>query len=895
MTTSLLLKVLLYGGIPALLVLLAYWALREAQRRDLLVFALTLFVSACLLFLVQPMIGKLLLPYLGGSPAVWNTCMVFFQALLLAGYAYAHLLTRIQDHRKQLLIHGLLLLLPLLPLFLLQFDVAPLANFWSPPSDTSPIPWLLTILLIIAGLPFFVVSATAPLLQKWFSNTDHPDAKDPYFLYGASNIGSMGALLLYPAWVESAMTLSEQRLWWSICYIGLAALILLAGAMAVASTPARKEPELVEGPQMAPPVQTDGASDEGRIPTWFDRVRWVLLAFVPSSVMLGCTTHMTTDIAAVPLLWILPLALYLASFILVFSRLPMWLSITVALLGPIIIIGSVSVTPFQFDAEPMIKEKWILHGDWAAWYQYGQHILNMPLRHLNMHHLILLALIGIVVACCFRSPQTIHTLVVVLAPLACLTIGLEKEVQYFFRLQWFERILLHLGVLFVVALVCHGELARTRPRTRYLTEFYLLMSVGGVLGGIFNSLIAPVVYDRVWEYPLVIAFMLLLMPWPGTTNEKGWEAADSWTVVGFGTIMGVLLLGLFAIKVTWQQQAARIWVRDHFSDRFQTLGDFLARQLPDEEGPGDISEGGWTPEWKVLYRERNFFGSFTVTEYTRTNRDGRQDVYHTMFHGTTTHGFQNMSTTDAAGVTRTDTRARPLSYFHEAGPIGDLFADRERLKRPLKMAVIGVGTGTLAAYTQKDWELTLYEIDPAVVKVARDPKYFSYIDDAEKRGVKVDVILGDGRQEFKKAPEGHFDLIFMDAFTSDAIPLHLLTAEAADMYMEKLAPGGLIIYNIANRHLDFEPVLANLCASDKRKWTAYRGVGEEEHMPEDAVGNVWIVIGRHEEDLGLLPYHTPLDKEGRAIDRWKEARPDKKIGLWTDDYANLLKVFRWSH
>jgi hypothetical protein len=883
-----------------LVVLLLAWLFWEKQRRLMFAFAFTLFVSASLLFLVQPLVGKLLLPYMGGTPAVWNTCMVFFQALLLAGYAYAHLLTRIEDPRKQLLVHALVLLLPLAPLFLLgYFNVGIVASFWPAPSVTNPIPWLLMVLLLTAGLPFFAVSATAPLLQKWFAGTDHPDAKDPYFLYGASNVGSMGALLAYPALVEWAMKLSEQRFWWTMCYLVLIGLILLAGVLAL-TMPARRRVQLAgaegdtaaltgtgvtttAGSEKGRPAEgantaNDDAGETGRVPTVFDRIRWVLLAFVPSSVMLGVTTYMTTDIAAMPLLWILPLALYISSFIFVFSRLPMWLTISAVLLLPVFLAGWLNASAaLEFTS-------------WEGFYESSKKFLNTPLRDLNLHHLLVLALGGMLVATCFRTPTTIHTLMVVMAPLAGLAIAFEWEIRRFLELRNYEAILLHLGVLYVVAMACHGELARTRPRTRYLTEFYLLMSLGGVLGGMFNTLLAPVVYDRVWEYPLVVAFMLLLMPWPGSEKEKGWDAADSWTVAVFGFAVGLLLLVLFVARVTVQQKEAMDWVQKNFAPQFQPVGQFLASQLPDDEGTDTTTGSGWQRSREVIWRERNFFGTFTVVKYTYAHpADGKKYVYHKMYHGTTTHGMQLVSTTnkDPDAQKTTD----PLTYFHRTGPIGDLFRDRARLDRPLKMAVLGVGTGTLAAYAQKGWEITLFEIDPAVVKVARDPNYFTYLSDAEARGATVKVILGDGRQEFKKVEDGQFDLIFMDAFTSDAVPVHLLTQEAAEMYMNKLAPGGLIIFNIANRYLSFEPILGNLCA--KEGWAGLVGYGEED-LAIDRYGNAWVVIGKDEESLGMLPYVKELNGEGEASDRWQKA-DDKRpwLGVWTDDYANLFSVFKW--
>jgi len=867
----------------------------------LLVFALTLFASASLLFLVQPMVGKLLLPYLGGTPAVWATCMVFFQALLLAGYAYAHGLSRVKDVRKQLLIHFAVLLLPLATLYFLRFDVGTVADkVWSPPSDANPVPWLLTTLFLIAGLPFFAVSATAPLLQKWFSRTTHKDANDPYFLYGASNVGSMGALLIYPALVEPRLFLQSQTLWWSYGYMALALLILICGWFAIAQR-ARQPGDDGDGLYDRAAARTEPApesDDDGRVPNWFDRLRWVLLAFVPSSVMIGCTTHLTTDIAAVPLLWILPLAVYLASFVLVFSRLPMWLSLGTVMLLIVALTGWLIGVDIQVNEAEIANAERPYHlfkGDWAYGYYWVQELFNARLSYFNLRHLLMIAAVAVLVGCCFRTPATIHTTMVVLAPIAGLAIAFEAELWGYFQLKEFERILLHVGVVFVVSMVCHGELARTRPKTAYLTEFYLLMSLGGVLGGMFNALLAPQVFDRIVEYPLLVAAMLLLMPWPGGTKERGWAAMDAWLVVGFGFVIGVFLSAFFLAKTFVQAEKARHWVVENLTPRWQPVGLFLADQLARDES-GDVTRTGWEYRKEVLKRERNFFGTFTVIRETWTSPEGKSHVYHKMFHGTTTHGVQCYAVDEADGTRKTDCRAEALSYFHHDGPIGDLFADRARQGRPLRVAVLGVGTGTLAAYANRKndtpgWKMTLFEIDPVVVKMAEDPEYFTFLADARKRQVEVDIRLGDGRQEFKKAEDGAYDLIFMDAFTSDAVPIHLITKEAIQIYLNKLAPGGVIIINVANRYLTFEALLGNLC--DELGLSCIVGYGDVDRDRE-IYASSWVLMAKDKESLGLLPYKVDLGTDDQPVNRWNDLRRDPALGVWTDDYANLLSVFRWS-
>jgi hypothetical protein len=342
--------------------------------------------------------------------------MVFFQALLLAGYSYAHFVPRWFRPRTQILLHAALLTAALASLFWLRFDVGVLARDWlPPPREANPIPWLLLVLLLTAGLPFFVVSTTAPLLQRWFAGTGHPSAQDPYFLYAASNLGSLLALLAYPSLIEPFLGLGRQAGWWTVAYAGLILLILLCGSYAL---------------RPAPTVMSSADAEEDQPPTLLRRCRWVALAFVPSSLMLGVTTYMTTDLAAIPLLWILPLTLYLLSFVLVFSFVGRW----------------------------------------------------------------------------------VHAPAVLLLPLAIPVLALGPELAYLAGLKEHRVILMHLRAFFLAALVCHGELARTRPSARHLTEFYLLLSLGGVLGGAFNSLVAPQVLDRVAEYPLMIVLALVLMP-----------------------------------------------------------------------------------------------------------------------------------------------------------------------------------------------------------------------------------------------------------------------------------------------------------------------------------------------------------------------------------------------
>lgn len=771
----------------------------------LLVFSLTLFVSASLLFLVQPMLGKLLLPYLGGTPAVWNACMVFFQVLLLAGYLYAHALSRWFSLRTQWLIHGGILLAPLAPLLVWQFDVGLIAQDWRPPpTESNPIPWLLIVLLLLAGLPFFVVSTSAPLLQKWFAGTAHPTAQDPYFLYGASNVGSMLALLSYPVLIETNLGVPSQTRLWTFGYVFLALLIAgcawTARRFAATEGPSIPEKESAQG----------GGNTEASAPSLWRRLRWIALATVPSSLMLGVTTYLTTDIAAVPFFWIIPLALYLLSFIMVFSRLP-----------------------------DMVRRFLIV---------------ALPVA------------IPLVVASPFRNDL--------------------------FQSRNFWLMMMHWMGLYVVAMVCHGELARSRPPVRYLTEFYLWISFGGALGGIFNTLIAPQIFVKVIEYPLMMAAAcVLLFPLPKLDDAS---PRRRWLKLGLTAGLGLvgLVLGGFLLSNIFPEVRSAI----PFLEPFRNYAKSFAQDYGDDDSA-------------IIYEERNFFGYFSIWRGSRNDsllsadtRDPDKDpqpqrrVFHTMYHGTTIHGKECMDE---------DCLGQPLTYFHRDGPIGHLFETVYAKNKPQRVAVLGLGAGTLAGYMKPGWELTLYEIDPAVVRVAEDPNYFTYLTGARKRGVEVHTVLGDGRLQIQKAPDQSFDLIFMDAFTSDAVPVHLITKEALELYSRKLAPDGLIVVNVTNRFLNLEPVLGNLAEAigmvglsrvdplpghfaDAKDLENYLRLIDKYNKMERVPGSHWLVLARDRKDFGALS--DAQDAQGRHY--WQVLHTDPAIGVWTDNYSNLLKILK---
>lgn len=719
-------------------------------------FTATLFTSAFLLFWVQPLYSKLVLPLLGGSPAVWNTAMVFFQAVLLGGYAYAHALAKYVPLKRQVLIH-----LAVLAAAAVALPVA-LPPGWTPPREANPVFWLVGYLAAGVGLPFFAVSATAPLLQGWFSQGDHHHAEDPYFLYGASNLGSVLALIGFPLLLEPQWTLREQGWGWTFGYALLAALIAFCGTWAWRQPAAAA----IDDEPATPP------------PSWRERLYWLALAFVPSSLLLGVTTHITTDLAAVPLLWVVPLLLYLLTFVIVFAR------------------------------RPLIPHPWMVA---------IQPILLVPL------------------ALYFAATSPIE----ILFPL-------------------------HLAAFFVTAMVCHGELAARRPAVDHLTEFYLWLSGGGVLGGMFNALVAPIVFNGVYEYPLIVALACLLRPPALNLGPSRWWLDLLAPVVLAG--------GLFASK-SWHEFDVDVLSRTQQGALFGGIGLFLLitsiRRVRFALSltvalvlVGVVSHSEQT---HILTRVRSFFGVYTVR--ATSNTEGR---WHILTHGTTTHGAQNVDPAKALD---------PITYYHPTSPFGRVFATREENNLPIRrVGVVGLGTGTTVAYRKPEQRWTIFEIDPLMEKLARDPRYFTFM---TQRGSDVPVVIGDARLSLAEMPDGHFDVMVLDAFSSDAIPIHLLTREALALYLKKLAPGGWLALHVSNRHLRLSPVVAELVAdagAAALEWYFER----DDNDPWYIYGADWIVVAHRPEDLAALT----------ADNRW--SLPARAFGarLWTDDYSNVIQTFK---
>lgn len=742
----------------------------------LVLFSLAIFLSAALLFVVEPMFGKMALPLLGGSPAVWNTCMVFYQGALLAGYLYAHLAPRWLGVRRQAAFHlGLLLLI----LFTLPIGIF---RGWTPPATANPTAWLLLLLVLSVGLPFFMVSTTAPLLQKWFAHTGHPAARDPYFLYGASNLGSILALVAYPTLIEPYLRLGHQAWAWAAGYVLLVALISLCGVMLWrASAPPAFVTE-ANGDGATAMVKT--AATAASPLTLSQRVWWVLLAFAPSSLLLGVTTYLSTDIASVPLLWIIPLLIYLLIYLLTFV--------------------------LVFARQPLIP------------------------RHV----------------------------MVFLEPLFIVPVATIFFVR--FQVMVWQSIPLHLLAFFCIAMVCHGELMHSRPVADHLTEFYLWISVGGVLGGIFNALLAPVLFNSVVEYPLIIVVACLLRP---NLNPREEKFQPFWHDLLLPLALGVLLALL---------GRAFQAVPDHLKPVAVVIIACLAgcicysfrfRPWRFALGVGVlIIAGMWFTGQtdRILLQERNFFGVSKVTADLAGH-------YHILSHGSTVHGAQSL---DPAR------RQEPLTYYHRSGPLGQIFTACLGPDAGKEMAIIGLGTGSIACYAQAGQQVTFYEIDPTVERIARDTQYFTYLADCP---APAKVILGDARQSLQGAPEANYDMILLDAFSSDAIPIHLVTREALRLYLAKLRPGGVLVFHISNRYLDLEPVLGNLAREAGLVSRARTDLKlNDEENKKKKLPSAWVVMARQRENLGSL-----------AQDQRWQPLPAQRETLWTDDFSNILSVFNW--
>jgi len=761
-------------------------------------FSTTLFVSAGLMFLVQPMFAKFILPLFGSTPAVWNASMLFFQTTLLAGYLYAHESTRRLGVRRQAALHVGVLLVPLLVL-----PIGVPAD-WFPPTESNPVPALLGLLAVAVGLPFFVVATTAPLLQRWLAATSHPAAADPYFLYRASNLGSVLGLLAYPLAMEPSLGLASQGRLWSAGYgvlvllvlacavvlwrerrgaVGSAALVEEHGAAASAAGDANPDPGEPEAradhDTTDPETGTEDPSLNARARvTGARRLRWVGLAFVPSSLMLGVTATITTDLAPLPLLWALPLSLYLISFILVFS--------------------------------PGAKGN-RLHG-WM--------VTALPGAVLA---LLMLLLLGAVDPLWLMLP-------------------------------------LHLAGFFVLAMVCHGQLARDRPPTRSLTEFYLLISLGGALGGVFNAIVAPAVFDSLVEYPIAIVLAAFCLPKraPRIPPSRYVRQLDLGLPLAFGLTVAVLV-ALIGLAGPDAQLPGKMLP---FGIAAGIAVNFVRRPLRFGLTVGAVAFAvalAASTDSRELHRERSFFGVYQVTA-------SKDDDLHELVHGTTTHGRQDFSPRR---------RSVPLSYYHHGGPIGQMLTAAPA-SATADVAIIGLGTGSIACYSEPGERWTFYEIDPTVERIARDPDLFTYLRDCPG---ELDVVLGDARLSLDRAADRRYGMIVADAFSSDTVPIHLLTREALALYRSKLRRDGLLAFNVSNRYLTLEPVLGNLARNAGLACVAQEDERSQFDGQPETDASDWVVMARSRRKVAAV---------APAAGGWERCRSSPGTPVWTDDFSNLI-------
>ena len=749
-------------------------AARRAAPGLLALFAAATAVNAALLFLVEPMFTRMVLPALGGTPAVWNTCLVFFQGALLVGYLYAHVTSRWLPVPRQALLHVALLAAGAawLPLAL--------PTGAAPPAGTTlaTIGWLLGVLATTLGVPFTLLAAGAPMLQRWLASTAHPQARNPYVLYAASNAGSFVALLAYPALVEPRWRLGEQGARWAVGYGALVLLVAVAATLAwrggraggtaggeTVTPDAGKEASVAVGggpPRPAPTL----------LPTPAWRLRWLLLSFVPSSLLLGVTSFLGTDIASVPFLWVLPLALYLLTFTLVFAERP-------------------------------------------------------PLDRRVMLALQAVAVLALIV-----------------------TIGANPAR----RLSAVAA--LHLVTFFVTTMACHRELAEARPRADHLTEFYLWVSLGGLLGGIFNAVLAPVLYDRVLEYPLALVLSLALRPtWGSPSSPRRAALLDVAIPLA---LLGVVTLGyqlpplpgalasrtlpLFLGAVAF---VAALGHRRPLRLALSAAALFVGTELALREASDTILQA------------RSFFGVYRVRRY---------GDYTLLQHGTTTHGGQARAATQ---------RTEPLTYYHRGGPLGDLFRLATDTTAPRAVALVGLGTGTTACYARPGERWTYYEIDPLVVAIAREPRLFTYLRDCQP---DVRIVLGDARRSLAAVPARTLDLLVLDAFSSDAIPVHLLTREALAEYRRVLRPAGIVAFHVSNRYLDLRPVLAEAAREARMAGAMIDRDVTDAEKAQLRYGSRWVALAMSARVL------APLVRTAG----WEVLPPSAPVRAWTDDYSDVL-------
>jgi SAM-dependent methyltransferase len=733
----------------------AFPASRERYARPL--FLATILTGSFLLFLVQPMIARMALPRLGGAPAVWNSAMLVYQALLLAGYAYAHYLARLRP-RKQAFVH-----LALFAVAALWLPVGLSAAM--PDANVSPALWAPWFLLSSMGPLFFIVSAQAPLMQRWYAL--ETSRGEPYVLYAISNLGSFAGLLSYPLLVEPMLTLQQQSLAWSIGYIIL--ILLVAGCALTIPASAVEAPPQRSGAKPAP----------RRV------LHWIALAAIPSGLILSTTTHLTTDIVAIPMLWVVPLGLYLLSFVLAFA-----------------------------------------------------------------------------------TRRRAADLITALAPLVLLVAG-----GFAFSDSTDKPALsaaLGLLLLFVIAVALHAELYRLRPATGHLTTFYLAMAFGGMLGGLFCAIVAPTLFDWAYEHPILLLGAAVLLP--QIPLVPAMERAPLWLKLGLPLAAltlsqvadGRILEDLPAFAVVGASVGIALIALLFLGQRW-LFAICLAALM--------MSYGGWSTtdhSWSGD-RTRSYFGIYSVED----KADGSARM---LTHGTTLHGVQNLAP---------NLQTVPTTYYAPKSGVGIAMGMAEQLYGPkASIGVIGLGSGTLACYAKPGQSWRFFEIDPGMVKMARSSGRFTFL---SRCAPQAEIILGDARISMARQPVGKFNLLAVDAFSSDSVPMHLLTREAFQTYARAMSPDGILLIHISNRYLDLEPVVAANARADGWEAALLRYYPEEEDDDLNFTVSVWIALSRDPAKIAAL-----ATKAGPNSD-WVELDARKDFAGWTDDYASILPLIDWTN
>lgn len=684
----------------------------------MLLYALTIFLSAFLLFQVQPLIAKTILAWFGGSAAVWTTCMLFFQIVLLLGYFYSHYIVKRLKPRSQAMLHTALLvaaglLLPVIP-----------NPSWKPTGTENPTLQILLLLASTVGLPYLLCSTTGPLVQAWYARREHDAA--PYRLFALSNLGSMLALLSYPPLVEPNLPTKSQAWIWSGGFLVFALLcVVTAWRSAAAAETATEEPEASGAEAEADPAPTLGRKS-----------LWVALASCPSLLMLAVTNHLTQDVAAIPFLWILPLSVYLLSFILTF--------------------------------------------DARAWYRR------------NLFLVLLAPALGFMSYSQWGEAKDLDMR---------LTIGL-------FCLAFF-----------IACMVCHGELAARKPTPRHLTSFYLMLSVGGALGGLFAALVSPYLFPAYFELPVGLGLCALLA-FLVATEEPGLTWKQRYVSVS-SICLGVGMLGL--------------WV-------------FLARTVVD-----DVKG--------YVVAKRNFYGTLRVREVDPAEWEG----YRTLLHGSINHGEQ---------WTHPDRRREHITYYCSDSGAGRAMKHKQASGAPIRVGVLGLGAGSMASFARANDYYRFYEINPLVPGLA--DKYFTYVRDCR---AKHEIVMGDGRLSLEREPDQNFDILMMDAFSGDSIPVHLVTRDVFGQYFRHLKPDGLIVIHISNKYLDLKPVLARV--SEKLRKPAYV-VEADDDESGTCFGTTYV----------LFANDASIFEKDEFRGAGYPPRVDPAVQVWTDDYSNLFRILK---